>query len=391
MNPVQLTRRTLLAAAIATPTRGHAAGDRDTGIQQIVTQAIQPVMDRYGIPGMAVGIILHGKPHVYDYGVASKATGKPVTADTLFEIGSVSKTFTATLTTYARVTGKLSLSDTPGQYLPSLRGSNIDKVTLLNLGTHTPGGFPLQLPDDITNDTQLMAYFRNWRPTYTPGTYRTYANPSIGLLGMIAAKSLHQDFTALMQGMLFPALGLKQTWLQVPESEAENYAQGHTKTGTPIRMAPGELAAEAYGIRTTAGDLLHFLAANMSLAEVDKTLRRAITDTHTGYYRIGPMTQDLIWEQYDYPVALQDLLAGNAGKIASEPTPATELHPPTPPRDAVLINKTGSTNGFAAYVAFVPQKQLGIVLISNRNYPIDARVTAAYDILTRLSSGPPKD
>jgi beta-lactamase class C len=103
------------------------------------------------------------------------------------------------------------------------------------------------------------------------------------------------------------------------------------------------------------------------------------------------MTQDLIWEQYDYPVALQDLLAGNAGKIASEPTPATELHPPTPPRDAVLINKTGSTNGFAAYVAFVPQKQLGIVLISNRNYPIDARVTAAYDILTRLSSGPPKD
>jgi beta-lactamase class C len=379
------------AASILARTRGHAAGARDTGIDQIVTQTIRPVMDRYGIPGMAVGITLRGQHHVCDYGVASKATGKAVTADTLFEIGSVSKTFTATLTAYARVTGKLSLSDPPGQYLPSLRGSNLDKVSLLNLGTHTPGGFPLQVPDDITNDAQLMAYFRDWKPTYVPGTYRTYANPSIGLLGMVAAKSLHKDFTALMEGMLFPALGLKHTWLHVPEPEAENYAQGYTKTGTPIRMAPGELAAETYGIRTTAGDLIRFVAAHMGSPGLDKTLQRAITDTHTGYYRIGPMTQDLIWEQYDYPVALRDLLAGNAGKIASEATPATELHPPLPPRDAVLINKTGSTNGFATYVAFIPEKQLGIVLLANRNYPIGARVTAAYEILTRLDDGAPKD
>ena len=186
--------------------------------------------------------------------------------------------------------------------------------------------------------------------------------------------------------MLFPALGMRNTYLQVPAAEADRYAQGYTRTGTPIRMAPGVLAAEAYGIRTTAADMLRFLAANIDPSTLDPVLRKAITGTHTRYYRIGPMTQDLIWEQYDYPVALNDLLDGNAGKIASDPTPATALHPPRPPAEAVLIDKTGSTNGFAAYVAFLPAKQLGIVLLSNKNYPIDARVTAAYEMVEKLGN-----
>jgi beta-lactamase class C len=50
----------------------------------------------------------------------------------------------------------------------------------------------------------------------------------------------------------------------------------------------------------------------------------------------------------------------------------------------VLINKTGSTNGFASYVAFVPAQKLGIVMLANKNYPIAQRVTAAYQILTKL-------
>ena len=67
-----------------------------------------------------------------------------------------------------------------------------------------------------------------------------------------------------------------------------------------------------------------------------------------------------------------------------EPNPATKLDQPLRPQEDVLINKTGSTNGFSTYVAFVPAKKLAVVLLANRRYPIAARVTTAKEILTRL-------
>jgi beta-lactamase class C len=126
----------------------------------------------------------------------------------------------------------------------------------------------------------------------------------------------------------------------------------------------------------------------MGLLSVDADLQRAITATHTGYYRVGPVTQDLIWEQYAYPVDLKDLLAGNSSKMSLEPNPADRIDPPSRPRDDVWINKTGSTNGFGSYVAFVPASRIGIVLLANKNYPNEARVTAAHAIVTRLIGKP---
>ena len=96
------------------------------------------------------------------------------------------------------------------------------------------------------------------------------------------------------------------------------------------------------------------------------------------------MTQDLIWEQYAYPVELKTLLEGNSYQMILEATPVTKITPPMEPRNDVLINKTGSTNGFGAYVAFVPEKQLGIVILANKKYPIEDRVTIAYQIFSKL-------
>ncbi len=378
-----------LCVCVLLPVRGRAADNEKTAVEQSVAHTIRPLMERYGIPGMAVGIVLDGQANVFSYGVASKVTGKPVTSNTLFEIGSVSKTFTATLASYAQASGQLSLSDHASKYLPALHGSHFDEVSLIHLGTHTPGGLPLQVPDEITDNDQLMRYFQDWKPTYAPGTYRTYANPSIGMLGLIVAESMNRDFVALLEGRMFPALGLQSTYLNIPATRTDDYAQGYTNTDAPIRMAPGVLAAETYGVRTTAGDLLRFVEANMQMFALDETWQRAINDTHTGYYQIGAMTQDLIWEQYSYPVELKTLLAGNSDEVSFKANPAVKLDPPSPPQDDVLINKTGSTNGFSTYVAFVPSRKIGVVLLANKRYPIDARVMAAKELLTLLESRAP--
>ncbi|MDB5040049.1 MAG: ampC [Candidatus Eremiobacteraeota bacterium] len=373
-----------LAAYITSQTGGAAALQNDD-VAAVVTQAVLPVMKQYGIPGMAVGVTVDGRHYVFDYGVASKATGKHVDDSTLFEIGSITKTFTASLVSYAQLTGKLSLSDEVSADLPSLRGTSFDEVRLVNLGTHTAGGLPLQFPDDVQNDDDAIKYYQRWKPSHSAGTYRLYSNPSIMLLGLIAAKTMDSGFATVMQREVFTPLGLRSTFLEVPGDHLSRYAQGYTSAGKPRRMSPGPLAAEAYGIRTTAPDMLRFIDANMNLVHLDDTLRRAIINTHTGYYRIGVMTQDLIWEQYPYSIPLSDLLQGNSEQMIFEENQAVKIDPPSRPESDVVINKTGSTSGFAAYVAFIPRRRTGIVLLANKAYPIAARVTAAYRILTRLN------
>lgn len=372
-------------ALSTTTTTSLAANDATGEIKAVVDSTVAPLMQKHHVPGMAIGVIANGNTYVFDYGVASTETGKPVTQRTLFEVGSVSKTFTATLAAYAQLNGKMKLSDDTQRYLPSLRGTAFGKVSLLNLGTHTPGGLPLQVPDSIHDNAQLLQYFSAWKPAYAPGTYRTYANPGIGTLGLITAKSMGGSYASLVEQRIFPALGMKDSYIHVPAARMSDYAQGYTNVGAPIRMKGGVLADEAYGVRTTAADMVRFVQANMSLINVDDTLERAITATHTGYFKAGPLTQDLIWEQYAYPVTLDTLHEGNAPSMAVTPTPATAIEPPLAPQQDVWINKTGSTNGFGAYVAFMPRKRIGVVLLANKNFPIEDRVSAAYRIMSALA------
>lgn len=366
---------TLMAAGSGLAQAGQAETDSK------VDEAVQAVMREHGIAGMSIAVTRNGTQHFYNYGVASRQTGRRADSDTLYEIGSISKTYTATLATYAQARGRLALSDSPAKYLPELAGSDFAKLSLINLGTHTTGGFPLQVPDAVTNQAQMMAYLKAWKPEHAAGTYRTYANPSIGMLGVVAAKSLNRPFKAAMERDLFPKLGLTSTYIDVPAARVADYAQGYNKQDAPVRVNPGVLADEAYGVKTSARDLLRFVDANMGLNLADAELRGAIAQTHVGYYQLGDMTQDLAWEQLRYPATLDALLTANAGNYNSQSQPVTALNPPLPPQEAVWINKTGSTNGFGGYVAFVPSKKLGIVILANRNYPNEARVRLAYRIL----------
>ena len=375
----------LFSMTAATVPASGAQGAPSSSIRRSVDAVIPALMAKDRIPGMAVAVTDEGKAFIFNYGVASVNPRIPVTGETLFELGSVTKTFTATLASLAQVQRRLSLDDSTAKYLPELQGTQFGNVTLLSLGTHTPGGLPLQFPDDVTNGAQLMQYFEQWRPSYPMGAYRTYSNQGIGMLGFIAAKSMGDDFRSLMQQRLFPALGLQHSFIAVPASERARYAWGYTDDNTPIRMTTGMLSDETYGVRTTAADMIRFVQENIDPSGLSSAIREAITQTHTGYFRAGPMTQDLIWEQYPYPVALKSLLNGNSYQMIFQPTPVDTIVPPQPPMQNAWLNKTGSTNGFAAYVAFIPSKRLGIVLLANKDYPIPDRVAAAYRILSALT------
>lgn len=362
---------------------GYAA-DQQARIKAITDQAMKPVMQEFNIPGMAVGISVDGKNYFFNYGVASKDSQQAVSQDTLFEIGSVSKTFTATLAAYAQNQGKLALTDSVSQHLPALRGSAFDQISLLNLATHTAGGLPLQVPEEIKNNEQLMAYFKDWQPAYKAGTYRVYSNPSIGLLGLITAKSMNSSFEDAVQNTIFKPLEMHNSYFNVPAGKMKNYAQGYNKKDEPVRVNPGVLDAEAYGIKSSSADLLKFINANMQTGQ--SKLQQALMKTHSAYFKSGAITQDLIWEQYAYPVKLDTLLAGNSQTMAYQPNAARPITPALAPQDRAWINKTGGTGGFSTYTAFIPAQKMGIVILANKNYPIPPRVTAAHQIFSQLEA-----
>ncbi|WP_123579820.1 class C beta-lactamase [Pseudomonas brassicacearum] len=363
---------------------GATTGFAQDRIEETVNAAIEPLMKQQDIAGMAVAITLDGQRHFFNYGVASKDTRQAVTDQTLFEIGSVSKTFTATLGAYALAQGKLSLSDPASRFAPELRGSAFDGISLLNLATYSAGGLPLQFPQEADHPERMFDYFKAWKPLYPAGTQRLYSNPSIGLFGYLAARSLGQPFEQAMEQTLMPKLGLTHSYVRVPPDQLERYAQGYAKDGKPVRVGPGALDAQAYGVKTNSADLIRFVEANLQPEKLDADLRQAIATTHSGFYTVGGMTQGLGWEFYPYPVTLDALLAGNSVEVAMQPNKVQPLEPPRPAPDDTWINKTGSTGGFGAYAAFVPGRHMGIVLLANKNYPIEERVKVAYRILTAL-------
>lgn len=375
--PLSLPR--LCAAVLLLGATTAAAAPKDTDAE--LRRLAESFMRENRIPGMAIAVTVDGKARFYNFGVASRETKQNVTSDTLFELGSISKTFLATLAAYAQEEGKLALTGSVDTYMPEFRGTPFGKVSLIDLGTHTAGGFPLQVPGEVTNQQQLVAWLRAWKPRYPAGTRRTYANPSIGMLGAIAAKQMGAPYAEIAEKTMFPKLGLADTYVRVPAGKMAAYAQGYSSDDAPVRVGPGPLDAEAYGVKSTARDLLRYVEVQLGEAPVDPAMRRAIAATHVGYYRSGPMTQDLAWEHYPWPVGKDDLLAGNARRMVLEDQPATALAPPRPAGENALINKTGATNGFGAYIAFVPAKKLGLVILANHNHPTEARVAFAYEVL----------
>ncbi|WP_331832946.1 class C beta-lactamase [Pseudomonas sp. LH21] len=370
----------LLAATLTLAAPPLLAND----LQATVDGVIPQLMREQGIAGMAVAVYANGQSHYFNYGLADKASRQAVSRDTLFEVGSVSKTYTATLAALASAEGKLDLQAPANRYQPALAKASIGKASVLELGAYSGDCLPLQFPDEVQTPAQTLAWFQHWQPRFAPGTHRCYSNPSLGLFGDLAARAQQRPFAELMIQQVLPRLGLKHTYLEVPASARGLYAQGYDANDKPVRVNPGPYAEQAYGIKTSASDLLRYVQLQLQPDTLDPAMRKAIAITQSGYFQVGAMTQGLGWERYPYPVSLDTLLEYNGAKIIRGENPIQALNPALPADPAAWYNKTGATGGFGAYVAFVPSRQMGIVLLANRNYPNEERVRAAQRILSSL-------
>lgn len=377
-------KTSLCALLLGASCTALAAPHTEQQITEIVNRAITPLMKEQAIPGMAVAVIYQGTPYYFTWGDADVAKKQPVTQQTLFELGSVSKTFTGVLGGDAIARGEISLNDPATKYWPELTGKQWQGITLLHLATYTAGGLPLQVPEDVTTDTELRRYYQNWQPEWAPGTHRLYANASIGLFGSMAVKPSGLSFEKAMTERVLQPLKLTHTWITVPPAEQKHYAWGY-RDGKAVHVSPGQLDAEAYGVKSTIQDMARWVQFNMDTSKIsEKTLQQGITLAQSRYWQIGDMYQGLGWEMLNWPVNPDTIINGSDSKIALAALPAKAVTPPVPAVSASWVHKTGATGGFGSYVAFVPQKELGIVMLANKNYPNPARVAAAYQILNSL-------
>lgn len=380
-----MMKKTLSCALLlSVASTAFAAPMSEKQLAEVVERTVTPLMNAQAIPGMAVAVIYQGQPHYFTFGKADVAANKPVTPQTLFELGSISKTFTGVLGGDAIARGEIALGDPVTKYWPELTGKQWQGIRMLDLATYTAGGLPLQVPDEVTDTASLLRFYQNWQPKWKPGTTRLYANTSIGLFGALAVKPSGMSYEQAMTTRVFKPLKLGHTWINVPKAEEAHYAWGY-RDGKAVHVSPGMLEAEAYGVKTNVQDMASWVMVNMMPDSLqDSPLKHGIALAQSRYWRVGAMYQGLGWEMLNWPVDAQTVVGGSDNKVALAPLPAREVNPPAPPVKASWVHKTGSTGGFGSYVAFIPEKQLGIVMLANKSYPNPARVEAAYRILDAL-------
>ncbi|EPK5771075.1 ADC family extended-spectrum class C beta-lactamase [Acinetobacter baumannii] len=356
---------------------------KDQEIKKLVDQNFKPLLEKYDVPGMAVGVIQNNKKYEMYYGLQSVQDKKAVNSSTIFELGSVSKLFTATAGGYAKNKGKISFDDTPGKYWKELKNTPIDQVNLLQLATYTSGNLALQFPDEVKTDQQVLTFFKDWKPKNSIGEYRQYSNPSIGLFGKVVALSMNKPFDQVLEKTIFPALGLKHSYVNVPKTQMQNYAFGYNQENQPIRVNPGPLDAPAHGVKSTLPDMLSFIHANLNPQKYPADIQRAINETHQGRYQVNTMYQALGWEEFSYPATLQTLLDSNSEQIVMKPN-NNKVTAISKEPSVKMYHKTGSTTGFGTYVVFIPKENIGLVMLTNKRIPSEERIKAAYAVLNAI-------
>ncbi len=240
-----------------------------TPLDRKVDSVLQAYITQVNTVGAVIGVLSGGKTYTYCYGEVKKGEAVLPDENTLYEIGSVSKTFTATLLAEFVEEGKLKLSDPVNQFLPDSIARlifNSKPVTLESLSNHTSGlpRLPLNLyvGADITNpykhydDNRLFGYLKAFKPYREPGAQYEYSNLAVGLLGVVLERISGKSYEVLLEEKICKPLAMQHTLLTLQKEDSAHFAKGYNGMGQPVASWEFKSLAAAGGIRSSVKDML---------------------------------------------------------------------------------------------------------------------------------------
>lgn len=307
------------------------------------------------LTGLSIGLYDNGKTYFYNFGTTESGVQHLPARTTIYEIGSISKTFTSLLLAHAVLEKKVQLTDDIRQYLPgsypnlNYHGQPIRLVQLVN----TTSGLPDNLPDKPeifrnANPDSTAYLFNQLHQQYTqrdfyadlghvtltraPGARPAHSNVAAELLGYILEKVYHTSYAELVQRYITGPLRMASTTTAVPTSQLPRLAKGHNKLGQAVPyLALADLQA-AGGLHASPADLLSYLQAQ--LAETDPAVRLS--------------------HRLTYGQPSTSAIGFNWVITQTADSKRTFSH-------------SGGTYGFASYSVFYPALHRGMVLLTNSN------------------------
>jgi serine-type D-Ala-D-Ala carboxypeptidase/endopeptidase len=334
----------VLLAVAAGESVQEPAMSSDADIRQILVDRIDVQHQSVGI---VVGIIGSQGRRVVSYGRLEKDDARSLNGDTIFEIGSATKVFTSLLLADMVQHGEVALDDPVSKYLPQtvkVPERNGKQITLVDLATHTSGlpRMPTNFaPKDTNNpyadysEEQLYQFLAGYQLTRDIGSKYEYSNLGAGLLGLALTRRARMDYEQLVRSRICNPLGMNSTTVMLTAEMNKRLAVGHDQKLEPVKNWDiGPATAGAGALRSTANDLLTFLAANLGYTKTPLAPAMAAMLTTRRPTGMPSMEVALGWHIY----------SGGSKEI---------------------VEHNGGTGGYRTYMGFDPKGRVGVVALSN--------------------------
>ena len=271
---MHVSRRAFTAGALsaavsvrfASPALAQGSPALDAAIAAIRAHG-EEHLRHFGLPGLTLGLTTPaGLSTVLDFGFANRDSRAPITPDTLFQIGSISKSMTSAVIHQLAAEGRLKLSDRVSTLLPVVHLPSGNTITVQHLLDHSAG-----LPDDAP----LFAEGGLWT-SYAPGQHWHYSNTGYDMLGKIAEHAGGKPLGRLLSERIFAPLGMRRSKGAIVAADRLLYAQGYEPADLTIPFAIGAPLAPAawvdvtFGagsVASTADDMLKWLRTMANAAQ----------------------------------------------------------------------------------------------------------------------------